>query len=247
MLANIRDILIISTPDDRSKFQTLLGNGSQLGLNISYEIQPRPEGIAQAFIIGEKFIGDDSVCLILGDNIFYGQGFPEILKSAVNLDKGALICGHWVENPEQYGVIEFDNTGNILSIEEKPKKPKSNYAVAGIYFFDNNIVKIAKGITPSKRGELEIADVITEYLIKGNLTVEILEQEIVCFNVGTPDTLLEAGNFIKSREAQEGKKVGCIEETAYQMGFIDKEQLRRLAEPLLKNDYGQYLMQIVDE
>lgn len=236
MLAGIRDILIISTHDDRFRFQTLLGNGLHLGIRLSYAVQHSPEGIAQAFIIGEEFIDDDNVCMILGDNIFFGHGFPEILEKAVQLDKGALIFGYRVKDPERYGVVEFDKTGKVLSIEEKPEKPKSNYAVAGIYFFDNDVIKIAKGITLSERGELEIADVINEYLIKSNLSVELLEREIVCFNVGTPDTLLEAGNFIKSIEKREGKKVGCIKETAYKMGYIDKEQLSRLAKPFLKND-----------
>jgi len=247
MLAGIRDILVISTPEDRPKFEALLDDGSQLGLRLSYEVQPRPEGLAQAFIIGKEFIEEDNACLILGDNIFYGHGLPEILQRAVQLEKGGLVFGYWVKDPERYGVVDFDKTGKVLSIEEKPKKPKSNYAVPGLYFFDNDVVEIASGLKPSARGELEIADVINTYLKRGDLRVELLGRGFAWLDTGTHESLLEASAFIETIEKRQGLKVACIEEIAYYMGYIDAEQVRRLAEPLNKNEYGQYLLQIADE
>ena len=247
MLAGIRDILIISTPEDRSKFETLFGDGSQLGLNISFEVQPRPEGLAQAFIIGKNFIQNDNACLILGDNIFYGHGLPEILNRAVQLEKGGLVFGYWVKDPQRYGVVEFNKTGKVLSVEEKPKKPKSNYAVPGLYFFDNDVVEIASKLKPSARGELEIADVISAYLRRGELRVELLGRGFAWLDTGTHESFMDASSFIEALEKRQGLKVACIEEVAYHMGYIDADQVRRLAEPFLKNDYGQYLIQIVDE
>jgi len=247
MLAGIRDILIISTPEDWSKFEALLNDGSQLGLRLSYAVQPRPEGLAQAFVIGKDFVGDDNACLILGDNIFYGHGFPDILQRAVQLDKGGLVFGYWVKDPERYGVVDFDKTGKVLSIEEKPKKPKSNYAVPGLYFFDNDVVEIASNLKPSARGELEIADVINTYLRRGNLRVELLGRGFAWLDTGTHDSLLEACAFIETIEKRQGLKVACIEEIAYHMGYIDAEQVRRLAEPLNKNEYGRYLREISKE
>jgi glucose-1-phosphate thymidylyltransferase len=247
MLGGIRDILVISTPEDRPKFEALLGDGSQLGLRISYEVQPRPEGLAQAFIIGKDFIGKDNACLILGDNIFYGHGLPEILHRAVQLDKGGLIFGYWVRDPQRYGVVDFDKTGKVLSVEEKPKKPKSNYAVPGLYFFDNDVVEIASGLKPSARGELEIADVIKAYLMRGDLQVELLGRGFAWLDTGTHDSLLEACAFIETIEKRQGLKVACIEEIAYHMGYIDADQVRRLAKPLEKNEYGQYLRRMAEE
>jgi glucose-1-phosphate thymidylyltransferase len=247
MLAGIRDILIISTPEDRPKFEALLNDGSQLGLKISYEVQPRPEGLAQAFIIGKDFIGDGNACLILGDNIFYGHGLPEILQRAVQLESGGLIFGYWVKDPERYGVVDFDQTGKVLSIEEKPKKPKSYYAVPGLYFFDNSVVEIASSLKPSARGEFEIADVINAYLKRGDLKVELLGRGFAWLDTGTHDSLLEACAFIETIEKRQGLKVACIEEIAYHMGYIDAEQVRKLAEPLKKNEYGQYLLRISEE
>ena len=245
MLAGIRDILIISTPEDCPRFEALLGDGTQWGLSLSYSVQPRPEGLAQAFIIGKEFIEKDNACLILGDNIFYGHGFPEILQKAVQLEKGGLVFGYWVRDPERYGVVEFDETGKVLSIEEKPQKPKSSYAVPGLYFFDNDVVEIASGLKPSARGELEIADVINVYLRRGNLRVELLGRGFAWLDTGTHESLLEACSFIETLEKRQGLKVSCIEEIAYRMGYIDAEQVRRLAEPMLKNEYGKYLLEMV--
>jgi glucose-1-phosphate thymidylyltransferase len=247
MLAGIRDILIISTSEDRPKFEALLNDGSQLGLTVSYAVQARPEGLAQAFIIGKDFIGEENACLILGDNIFYGHGLPEILKRAVQLEKGGLVFGYWVKDPERYGVVDFDQTGKVLSIEEKPQKPKSNYAVPGLYFFDNDVVEIASKLKPSARGELEIADVISAYLKRGDLKVELLGRGFAWLDTGTHDSLLEACAFIETIEKRQGLKVACIEEIAYHMGYIDAEQVRRLAEPLEKNEYGQYLRRMAEE
>jgi glucose-1-phosphate thymidylyltransferase len=247
MLAGIRDILIISTPEDLPRFRELLGDGSQLGLRLSYAVQPRPEGLAQAFIIGKGFIENDNACLILGDNIFYGHGLPEILQRAVKLERGGLVFGYWVKDPERYGIVEFDETGKVLSIKEKPKKPKSNYAVPGLYFFDNDVVEIASGLKPSTRGELEIADVINTYLRRGDLMVELLGRGFAWLDTGTHDSLLEACSFIETIEKRQGLKVACIEEIAYRMGYIDVDQARQLAEPLKKNEYGKYLLQMVDE
>ena len=247
MLAGIRDILIISTPEDLPRFRELLGDGSQLGLQLSYAVQPRPEGLAQAFIIGKAFIENNNACLILGDNIFYGHGLPEILQRAVKLERGGLVFGYWVKDPERYGIVEFDKTGSVLSIEEKPKKPKSNYAVPGLYFFDNDVVEIASGLKPSARGELEIADVINTYLRRGDLMVELLGRGFAWLDTGTHDSLLEACSFIETIEKRQGLKVSCIEEIAYHMEYIDAEQVRQLAEPMEKNEYGKYLLQMVDE
>jgi glucose-1-phosphate thymidylyltransferase len=247
MLAGIREILIISTPEDLPKFETLFGDGSQLGLTLSYAAQPRPEGLAQAFIIGEEFIGQSNVCLILGDNIFYGHGFPDILRRAVQLKRGGLVFGYWVRDPERYGVVEFDREGRVLSVEEKPKTPKSHYAVPGIYFFDNNATNIAAGLKPSARGELEITDVISAYLTRGDLRVELLGRGFAWLDTGTPESLLEACTFMETIEKRQGLKVACIEEIAYRMGYISAEQVRRLAEPLSRNGYGPYLLQVLDE
>ncbi len=247
MLAGIRDILIISTPEDCPKFENLLEDGSHLGLRLSYAVQPRPEGLAQAFIIGKAFIGHDNACLVLGDNIFYGHGLPEILRKAVQRRTGGLIFGCWVRDPERYGVVEFDETRKVLSIEEKPKKPKSNYAIPGLYFFDNDVVEIASRLKPSPRGELEITDVINEYLGRGNLQVELLGRGFAWLDTGTHDSLMEACSFIETIEKRQGLKVACIEEVAYRMGYIDADQVRKLAEPLQKNGYGQYLLHVVTD
>lgn len=247
MLAGIREILIISTPEDLPRFKDLLGEGYQWGLKFSYAEQPRPEGLAQAFIIGKEFIGEINACLILGDNIFYGHGLPEILQRATRIDKGGLIFGYWVKDPERYGVVEFDGSGKVLSIEEKPRKPKSNYAVPGLYFYDNKVVEIASNLKPSARGELEITDVNREYLERGELKVELLGRGFAWLDTGTHESLLEASNFIETIEKRQGLKVCCVEEVAYRMGYIDANQVQRLAEPLVKNGYGQYLLQIIEE
>ncbi len=247
MLAGIRDILVISTPDDLMRFETLLGDGAQWGLQFSYANQPRPEGLAQAFVIGKKFIGKDNVCLILGDNIFYGNSLPDILQKAVSLEEGGLIFGYWVRDPERYGVVEFDDSGKVLSIEEKPTKPRSHYAVPGLYFYDNRVVDIASSLKPSDRGELEITDVNKDYLRRGDLRVELLGRGFAWLDTGTHESLLEASTFIETIEKRQGLKVACIEEVAYRMGYIDANQVRKLAEPLCKNGYGQYLLQILNE
>lgn len=246
MLAGIRDMLIISTPEDCPKFERLLGNGSKLGLRLSYAVQPRPEGLAQAFIIGKEFIGKDNACLILGDNIFYGHGLPEILQQAVQLDKGGLIFGYWVRDPQRYGVVEFDETGKVLNIEEKPQRPKSNYAIPGLYFFDSDVIEIASNLKPSGRGELEITGVINEYLRRGNLRVEVLGRGFAWLDTGTHESLLEACTFIETIEKRQGLKVACIEEVAYRMEYISADQVRSLAEPLSKNGYGEYLLQMIE-
>jgi glucose-1-phosphate thymidylyltransferase len=247
MLAGIREILLISTPVDLPRFQELLGDGSQWGIRISYAEQPRPEGLAQAFLIGKEFIGKDKVCLILGDNIFYGHGFQKILKRSAAQDSGAMIFGYWVRDPERYGVVDFDSTGKVLSIEEKPKSPKSSYAVPGLYFCDNQVVKIAEGMKPSARGELEIADVINAYLAQGKLRVELLGRGFAWLDTGTHDSLLEAGTFVETIEKRQGLKIACVEEVAYRMGFIDAARIQILAEPMKKNGYGQYLLQLAKE
>jgi len=225
----------------------LFGDGTQLGLALAYAAQPRPEGLAQAFLIGETFIGQDNVCLILGDNIFYGHGFPDMLRRAVQLERGGLVFGYWVRDPQRYGVVEFDRAGRVLSVEEKPTTPKSHYAVPGIYFFDNDAANIASGIKPSARGELEIADVINAYLRRGDLRVELLGRGFAWLDTGTPESLLEACTFMETIEKRQGLKVACIEEIAYRMGYISADQVRRLAEPLSKNSYGPYLLQILEE
>jgi len=250
MLAGIRDILIISTPQDLPRFREIFRDGSQLGLNFSYREQENPNGLAEAFLLGEEFIGSDSVCLILGDNVFYGHGLTEFLGRAfedVSTKGGATIFGYYVNDPERYGVVEFDRAGKVLSIEEKPKVPKSNYAVTGLYFYDNGVVDIAKGIKPSERGELEITDVNREYLNRGKLRVELLGRGYAWLDTGTHDSLLEASEFIATIEKRQGLKLACIEEIAYSLGYIDKAQLLKLAAPYRKNGYGQYLLKLLDE
>ncbi len=247
MLAGIREILIISTPTDIVLYENLFGDGSQLGLKLSYVVQPSPDGLAQAFILGEEFIGDDNVCMILGDNIFYGYNFRSILEEAANLKDGAVVFGYYVNDPERYGVVEFDENGKVISIEEKPEKPKSNYAVTGLYFYSNDVVKKAKGLKPSKRGELEITDLNRLYLQKERLNVKLLGRGFAWLDTGTHDSLLQASNFIATIEQRQGLKVSCIEEIAFKKGFIDKDQLIELAKPLSKNQYGQYLLNLAEK
>ncbi len=247
MLAGIREILLISTPTDIGLYENLLGDGSQLGIKISYKIQPSPDGLAQAFILGEEFIGDDNVCLILGDNIFYGYGFRGILEDAATLTDGSIVFGYYVNDPERYGVVEFDPTGKVLSIEEKPEQPKSNYAVTGLYFYSNDVVEKAKNLKPSKRGELEITDLNRLYLNENRLNVKLLGRGFAWLDTGTHDSLLQASNFIATIEQRQGLKVSCIEEIAYKKGFITKEQLLELARPLSKNQYGQYLIHLAEK
>jgi glucose-1-phosphate thymidylyltransferase len=245
MLAGIRDILIISAPEDIGSYQRLLSDGSQFGINISYEIQPSPDGLAQAFIIGEKFIGNDSVCLVLGDNVFYGQGFSLQLQKVTKIITGATVFGYQVKDPERFGVVEFDDEMRVLSIEEKPKSPKSNYAVTGLYFYDSDVVKIAKGIKPSDRGELEITCINNEYLRRGKLNVELLGRGFAWLDTGTHDSLLEASHFVQTIEHRQGLKVACLEEIAYSKQWLTKDQILKLAQPMLKNNYGQYLLELV--
>ncbi|MBR1622353.1 MAG: glucose-1-phosphate thymidylyltransferase RfbA [Pseudobutyrivibrio sp.] len=249
MLAGIREVLIISTPRDLPVFEELLGDGKQLGMNIEYAIQEAPNGLAEAFIIGADFIGDDAVALVLGDNIFYGQSFSKVLLSAANRTEsqpGATIFGYYVRDPREYGVVEFDENGVAISIEEKPEKPKSNYAVPGLYFYDNSVVQIAKTIKPSARGELEITAVNNEYLNRGNLHVETLGRGFAWLDTGNHDMLLAAAEFVSTFQKRQGMYISCIEEIAYKRGFIDKEQLLKLAEPLMKTDYGKYLVDIAN-
>ncbi len=247
MLAGIRDVLVISTPTDLPRFRDLLLDGSQWGIRVSYAEQPRPEGLAQAFTIGADFIGPDPVCLILGDNIFYGHGFQEIIRRSSSLEKGGLIFGYWVRDPQRYGVVEFDPSGRVLGIEEKPKKPKSNYAVPGLYFFDNRVVEVAAGLKPSARGELEIADVINAYLSWGQLKVELLGRGFAWLDTGTHDSLIEASTYVETIEKRQGLKIACLEEIAYRMGYIDAGRLRELAEAMRGNDYGKYLLEMLRE
>jgi len=247
MLAGIREILIISTPRDIVLFENLLGDGSKIGLRFSYEVQPKPGGLAQAFIIGEEFIGDDNVCMILGDNIFYGQGLGPILMDTAKLTEGACVFGYYVTDPERYGVVEFDRSGKVLSIEEKPAKPKSNYAVTGLYFYDNTVVEKAKKLKPSKRGELEITDLNRLYLHEGRLKVELMGRGMAWLDTGTHESMLQASNFVATLEQRQGLKASCIEEIAYLRGFIDKEQLLALAKELGKSQYGTYLKNIATE
>ena len=246
MLAGIREILIISTPRDLPTFEELLGDGSQLGLEMHYAVQEYPRGLAEAFIIGEEFIGDDSVAMVLGDNIFYGQSFSKVLKEAANRDKGATIFGYYVKDPSEYGVVEFDENGMAISIEEKPKYPKSNYAVPGLYFYDNDVVQIAKNVKPSARGEIEITSINNEYLRRGDLHVETLGRGFAWLDTGSHDNLLEAANFVATFQKRQGMYVSCIEEIAFRRGFINREQLLKLADPLLKTAYGQYLVDVAN-
>ena len=246
MLAGIREILIISTPRDLPTFEELLEDGSQLGLEMHYAVQEYPRGLAEAFIIGADFIGDDSVAMVLGDNIFYGQSFSKVLKEAASRDKGAKIFGYYVKDPREYGVVEFDENGMAISIEEKPEHPKSNYAVPGLYFYDNDVVEIAKNVKPSARGEIEITSINNEYLRRGDVHVETLGRGFAWLDTGSHDNLLEAANFVATFQKRQGMYVSCIEEIAYRRGFIDREQLLKLAEPLLKTEYGQYLVDIAN-
>lgn len=250
MLAGIRDILIISTPYDLPGFKRLLGDGSDYGVHFEYAEQPSPDGLAQAFIIGEKFIGDDSACLVLGDNIFYGGYFTNKLKEAVRAaeeDKKATVFGYWVKDPERYGVAEFDKQGNCISIEEKPKQPKSNYAVVGLYFYPNKVVEVAKHIKPSARGELEITTVNQEFLNDGDLRIQLLGRGFAWLDTGTHDSLAEASNFVEVIEKRQGLKIACLEGIAYRKGWISEERMRDLAQPMIKNEYGQYLLKVIDE
>jgi glucose-1-phosphate thymidylyltransferase len=248
MLSGIRDILIITTPEDSSAFRRLLGDGTDFGISISYAIQPFPDGLAQAFLIGEDFIGKDDVCLILGDNIFYGQHFSQMLSQAVNnvkQEQKATVFGYYVKDPERYGVAEFDPEGNVLSIEEKPKNPKSNYAIVGLYFYPNKVIQIAKGIQPSSRGELEITSVNQEFLSQKELKVQLLGRGFAWLDTGTHDSLTEATNFVETLEKRQGLKISCLEEIAYRRGWITKEKLAVLAQQLAKNGYGQYLLDLI--
>ncbi|MCD6565754.1 MAG: glucose-1-phosphate thymidylyltransferase RfbA [Bacteroidales bacterium] len=247
MLAGIREILVISTPDDIHLYKKLLGDGNQLGLEISYEVQPSPDGLAQAFIIGEKFIGNETACLVLGDNIFYGHGFGRELLETAKLKDGAIIFGYYVTDPERYGVVDFDESGKVLSIEEKPKHPKSNYAVTGLYFYSNDVVEKAKNLQPSARGELEITDLNRLYLEEDRLQVKLLGRGNAWLDTGTHKSLLQASNYIATLEERQGLKVSCIEEIAFIRGYIDRKQLIELAKPLSKNQYGQYLLRLADE
>lgn len=246
MLAGITDILIISTPEDTPRFEQLLGDGSELGIHLSYKVQEKPNGLAEAFIIGEDFINQDDVCLILGDNIFYGHEFTSHLERVRKQLNGATVFGYNVKDPKRFGVVEFDSIGNVLSIEEKPSSPKSNYAVTGLYFFDNQVVDIAKGVKPSARGELEITDILTEYVLRNKLQVELLGRGFAWLDTGTHESLLEASQFIELIEKRQRLKVACLEEIAYNRGYISTDQLLALAEPLKKSEYGQYLIQLVD-
>ncbi|MGF2142114.1 glucose-1-phosphate thymidylyltransferase RfbA [Vagococcus fluvialis] len=244
MLAGIKDILVISTPQDTPRFEELLGNGSELGISIEYAVQESPDGLAQAFIIGEEFIGEDSVCLILGDNIYYGGGLSKMLQSASSKKSGATVFGYHVNDPERFGVVEFDDNMKAISVEEKPVEPKSNYAVTGLYFYDNDVIEIAKNIKPSERGELEITDVNQAYLDRGDLSVELMGRGFAWLDTGTHESLLEASTFIETIEKRQNLKVACLEEISYRMGYITKEELLELAEPLKKNQYGQYLIRL---
>lgn len=246
MLAGIKDILIISTPRDLPVFEELFGTGEQLGLHMSYAVQETPRGLADAFIIGEEFIGTDNVALVLGDNIFYGQSFSDVLRSAASKESGATIFGYYVRDPREYGVVEFDENGKALSIEEKPENPKSNYAVPGLYFYDNDVVDIAKNVKPSARGEIEITSINNEYLRRKTLHVEPLGRGFAWLDTGNHDSLLDAADFVSAFQKRQGLYISCIEEIAYKRGFIDKEQLINLAQPLLKTEYGQYLMDIAN-
>ncbi len=247
MLANIREILIISTPNDTQLFKNLLGDGTQFGLSLQYKVQPSPDGLAQAFLIGEEFIGDDSCALILGDNIYYGYNFSTLLEESTKLQRGATVFGYYVSDPERYGVVDFDEKGQVVSLEEKPKVPKSNYAVTGLYFYDKTVVEKARKVKPSPRGELEITDLNKLYLEEGTLTVKLLGRGMAWLDTGTHQSLLSASNFVESIEERQGLKIACLEEIAFRKGYITREQLRELARPLEKNGYGQYLLKIINE
>ncbi|MGX7329832.1 glucose-1-phosphate thymidylyltransferase RfbA [Enterococcus bulliens] len=247
MLAGITEILIISTPQDTPRFEELFGDGHELGLHIEYKVQPSPDGLAQAFVLGADFIGNDSVCLVLGDNIYYGGGLSKMLQRAAQKEKGATVFGYHVNDPERFGVVEFDEKMRALSIEEKPTDPKSNYAVTGLYFYDNDVVDIAKNIQPSERGELEITDVNKVYLERGDLSVEVMGRGFAWLDTGTHESLLEASTFIETIEKRQNLKVACLEEISYRMGYITKEELKELAQPLKKNQYGQYLLRLIEE
>ena len=246
MLAGIRTILVITTPEDQGAFQRLLGDGSRLGVRIEYDVQPRPEGLAQAFVIGRRFIGDHRVALALGDNVFYGHGFPDYLKRAAERAAGATVFAYWVRDPERYGVVEFDATGRAVGLEEKPAKPRSSYAVTGLYFYDNQVVEIAAGLRPSARGELEITDVNAAYLRRGQLQVEKLGRGIAWLDTGTHEALLQASTFIQTIEERQGLMVACVEEIAYRMGYIAADDVLRIARPMPGNSYGQYLLRLVE-
>ncbi len=247
MLAGIRDILIITTPEDQEQFHRLLGDGSQFGVSLQYAAQPKPEGLAQAFLIGKEFLAGGPACLVLGDNIFFGQGFPEQLQQAAKLESGATVFGYRVTDPQRYGVMEFDSAGRVLSIEEKPERPKSNYAVVGLYFYDNQITTIAENVKPSLRGEYEITDVNNAYLKQGQLHSQTLGRGIAWLDTGTHDSLLEAGNFVQAIERRQGLKIACLEEIAYEQGFINADQLLKSAEQLAKTEYGQYLKNLLNK
>lgn len=244
MLAGIRDILIISTPQDTPRFEQLLGNGSQWGLHIQYKVQPSPDGLAQAFILGEEFIGEDNCALVLGDNIFYGHDLPRLLEGAASQQEGATVFAYHVSDPERYGVVEFDKDGTAIGLEEKPQQPKSNYAITGLYFYDNDVIEMAKSLTPSERGELEITDINRVYMQQGRLSVAMMRRGYAWLDTGTHQSMIEASNFIATIEERQGLKVSCPEEIAFRRGFIDAEQLRVLAEPLKKTGYGQYLLNL---
>ncbi|HEB62752.1 MAG TPA: glucose-1-phosphate thymidylyltransferase [Bacteroidetes bacterium] len=249
MLLGIRDVLFIVNPKDKQDFERLLGDGSHFGMNISYQIQEKPNGLAEGLILAEKFIGDENICYVLGDNIFFGHDLPKIMleaKKDVEKNGGAYVFGYYVKDPERFGIVEFDEKGNVISIEEKPEKPKSNYAVVGVYFYDNEAVEIAKKVKPSSRGELEITSVNEEYLKKGKLRVKLLGRGFAWFDAGTHDSFLEAGEFVATIEKKTGLMIGCVEEIAYRNGWIDREQLRKLAEPLAKTDYGRYLLRLAE-
>lgn len=246
MLAGIKEVLIISTPQDIEKFEELLGNGSDWGIKLEYKVQPSPDGLAQAFILGEEFIGDDSVALVLGDNIFYGHGFTPLLKNAAKVKDGAVVFGYQVKDPQRFGVVEFDANKKAISIEEKPISPKSNFAVTGLYFYDNDVIEIAKNVKPSHRGELEITSINEEYLKRDKLQVELLGRGFAWLDTGTHDSLLEAGQFVQTIEHRQGYKIACLEEIAYNNGWIDKVKVLEIAKPLSKNGYGQYLKDLVE-
>lgn len=249
MLAGIKDILIISTPQDTPHFQNLLGDGSRFGVNFQYKVQPSPDGLAQAFILGEEFIGDDDVCLVLGDNIFYGYGLSGMLRRSVEIvekERRSVVFGYYVNDPERYGVVDFDATGKVLSIEEKPLQPKSNYAVVGLYFYTNDVVEVAKNVKPSARGELEITTVNQEFLNRGELNVELMGRGFAWLDTGTHESMLEASQFIHTIESRQGLKVACLEEIAYSKGYIDADKVRELAAPMAKNQYGQYLLKMIE-